>query len=167
MKKVFLFLMFICANVLAWGQTEKGKAALEKANAGDASAQSEVAEYYEFGEEGFEKDAKQALAWYTKAADQNDNFALGKLKSAYQSGKLGVAKNDEKYIYYLKKHAECGNLDSMIDLAVYRKVSAFQCFYLIQNISFAFFHELYNVIIAKYSFYVSKIILYFVPFLHI
>ena len=56
MKKVILFIMFICVNVFAWGQTEKGKAVLNKANAGDAQAQSDVAEYYEFGEEGFEKD---------------------------------------------------------------------------------------------------------------
>ena len=119
MKKVILFIMFICVNVLVWGQTEKGKAALNKANAGDAKAQSDVAEYYEFGEEGFDKDEKQALAWYTKAADQNNLYALRKLKTAYQSGKLGVAKNDEKYIHYLKKHADCGDPESMIDLAVY------------------------------------------------
>lgn len=119
MKKVILFIMFICVNVLVWGQTEKGKSALNKANAGDAKAQSDVAEYYEFGEEGFDKDEKQALAWYTKAADQNNLYALRKLKTAYQSGKLGVAKNDEKYIHYLKKHADCGDPESMIDLAVY------------------------------------------------
>lgn len=118
MKKVFLLIMFVCVNVLAWGQTEKGKELLEKAKAGDASAQSELAECYEFGEEGFGKDEKQAVAWYTKAAEQNDRFALGKLTSAYQSGKLGVAKNDEKYIHYLKKHAESGVPESMIDLAI-------------------------------------------------
>ena len=56
MKKLFLFIMFICVNVLAWGQTERGKELLEKAKAGDASAQSDVAECYEFGEEGFGKD---------------------------------------------------------------------------------------------------------------
>ena len=118
MKKLFLFIMFVCVNVLAWGQTERGKELLEKAKAGDASAQSDVAECYEFGEEGFGKDEKQALAWYTKAAEQNNLYALGKLELAYKSGKLGVAKNDEKYIYYLKKAAECGKPESMIDLAV-------------------------------------------------
>ncbi len=119
MKKVILFIMFFCANVLVWGQTEKGKATLEKAKAGDASAQSEVAEYYEFGEEGFEKDGKQALDWYTKAADQNNVFALGRLELVYKTGRLGVAKDDQKYIHYLKRAAECGRTESMIDLAVY------------------------------------------------
>ena len=119
MKKVILFIMFFCANVLVWGQTEKGKATLEKATAGDASAQSEVAEYYEFGEEGFEKDGKQALDWYTKAADQNNVFALGRLELVYKTGRLGVAKDDQKYIHYLKRAAECGRTESMIDLAVY------------------------------------------------
>ena len=118
MKKIFVFLMFVCVNVLAWGQTEKGKELLEKAKAGEASAQSELAECYEFGEQGFGKDEKQALAWYTKAAEQNDRYALSKLTSAYQSGKLGVAKNDEKYIYYLKKYAESGEPEAMIDLAI-------------------------------------------------
>ena len=119
MKKVILFIMFICVNVLAWGQTEKGKAALNKANAGDAQAQYEVAEYYEFGEEGFAKDVKQAVDWYTKAADQNNIGALGKLEYIYKTGKPGVAKDDKKYIHYLKKAAECGRSESMLDLAIY------------------------------------------------
>ena len=119
MKKVILFIMFVCANLLAWGQTEKGKAALNKANAGDAQAQYEVAEYYEFGEEGFAKDVKQAVDWYTKAADQNNIGALGKLEYIYKTGKPGVAKDDKKYIHYLKKAAECGRSESMLDLAIY------------------------------------------------
>lgn len=119
MKKVFLFIMLVCANVLVWGQTEKGKAALSKANAGDAKAQFEVAEYYEFGEEGFAKDVKQAVEWYTKSADQNNSVAFGKLEYIYKTGKPGVAKDDKKYIHYLKKAAESGRPESMIDLAVY------------------------------------------------
>ena len=119
MKRIFIIAILSCVNIFAWGQTEKGKELLEKAKAGEASAQSELAECYEFGEEGFGKDDKQALTWYTKAAEQNDLYALGKLELAYKSGKLGVAKNDEKYIYYLKKAAKCGKTESMIDLAVY------------------------------------------------
>lgn len=121
MKKVVLCLMFICASVLAWGQTAKGKELLKKANAGDASAQSELAECYEFGEEGFAKDEKQALTWYTKAAEQNDMYAFSKLVLAYKEGRLGAPVDDQKYIYYLTKGAEGGRADFMTDLAVYNR----------------------------------------------
>ena len=119
MKKVVLSLMLICVSVLVWGQTERGKELIKLANAGDVSAQSELAECYEFGEQGFAKDEKQALAWYTKAAEQNDMYAFSKLALAYKEGKLGAPVDDQKYIYYLQKGAEGGRADFMTDMAVY------------------------------------------------
>lgn len=118
MKKFVLCLMFICASVLAWGQTARGKELLKQANAGEVSAQSDLAECYEFGEEGFAKDEKQAVAWYTKAAEHNDMYALNKLTRAYKEGKLGVSVDNQKYIYYLQKGAEAGSAEFMTDLAV-------------------------------------------------
>ena len=118
MKKVFLVLMLICANVMVWGQTDRGKEILKKANAGDASAQSELAECYEFGEEGFAKDGKQALAWYTKAAEKNDAYALRKLTMAYKEGRMGANADEQKYICYLEKAAQAGDSEFMTDLAV-------------------------------------------------
>lgn len=80
MKKVFLFIMLLGANVLAWGQTAKGKEALEKAKAGDIEAQSFVGECYEFGEEGFPKDLKLAFEWFLKAADAGEGMAIMRMQ---------------------------------------------------------------------------------------
>lgn len=104
---------------MAWGQTERGKQTLEKANAGDATSQYLVAGYYEYGRQEFEKDEKKALSWYKKAAEQNYLSAVTRLATAYEWGKLGLPKDDEKYIYWLKKAADLGHNSSMTDLAVF------------------------------------------------
>ena len=118
MKKVFLFIMLLSANVLAWGQTAKGKEALEKAKAGDIEAQSFVGECYEFGEEGFPKDLKLAFEWFLKAADAGEGMAIMRMQFAYKDGRFDTPKNDEKYIHYLKKGADMEIEINMTDLAV-------------------------------------------------
>ena len=118
MKKVFLFIMLLGANVLAWGQTAKGKEALEKAKAGDIEAQSFVGECYEFGEEGFPKDLKLAFEWFLKAADAGEGMAIMRMQFAYKDGRFDTPKNDEKYIHYLKKGADMEIEINMTDLAV-------------------------------------------------
>ena len=118
MKKVVLCLMFICASVLVWGQTDRGNNLLKQANAGNATAQGELAECYEFGDEGIAKDLKQAVSWYTKAADQGDMFSITKLALAYKEGRLDVTVDDQKYVHYMKKAAEGGSAEHMTDLAV-------------------------------------------------
>ena len=119
MKKVLFILILVCVNIMAMGQNEKSQKTLNEANAGNARSQYLVAGYYEYGRQGFEKDEKKALTWYTKAADQNYLSAVTRLATAYEWGKLGLAKNDEKYIYWLKKAADLGHNSSMTDLAVY------------------------------------------------
>ena len=41
------------------------------------------------------------------------------MQFAYKDGRFDTPKNDEKYIHYLKRAAECGRSESMIDLAIY------------------------------------------------
>src|SRR5450432_2503970 len=43
---------------------------MRRAQAGDASAQTKIGDFFENGHGGLPKDERQALAWYQKAADQ-------------------------------------------------------------------------------------------------
>jgi TPR repeat protein len=59
---------------------------LAKANAGDVAAQVEVAESYAKGK-GVARDMKQAVTWFTKAAEQGNTDAQMKLGALYLGGK--------------------------------------------------------------------------------
>lgn len=80
---------------------------IEKANAGDATAQLELATRYRNGY-GVEKDYYEAVIWYQKAADQNNPVAQNILGLMYDTGK-GVEQSNQKAIHYYRKSADQGH----------------------------------------------------------
>ena len=61
----------------------------DKLNPTGAEAQFNLAHQYHIGK-GVERDYKKALYWYTKAAEQNNIYALQTLADAYKKGSLEV-----------------------------------------------------------------------------
>ena len=114
-------MLFICVNIIAMGQTERGNETLKKAEAGDARSQYLVASYYERAKEGFEQDNAKAVSWYTKAAENNYINAINSLKYIYEFGKLGQAKDSKKVVYWTRKGAETGDHLNMTELGYYYK----------------------------------------------
>lgn len=65
------------------------------AGSGDPVAMNLVASYYQDGKEGFPRDPKQAVHWYTRAATAGDAVSAGDLASMYSRG-AGVERNAAK-----------------------------------------------------------------------
>ena len=117
MKKVLFLLMFVCANIVAMAQTEYGLKVKQKAESGDAKEMYFLAQCYEFGNNGFEKDNAQAVSWYKKSAESGYTQSAKKLATSYKLGKLGLAKDEGEYVNWVKKASELGDNASTADLA--------------------------------------------------
>ncbi len=63
------------------------------AGSGDAVAMFAVAYNYEYGKEGFPRDPKQAVHWYTRAATAGDAISAGALAFMYSTRGSGVEFN--------------------------------------------------------------------------
>ena len=114
----FLALALFSFNQPAWAscidETKEAKANFPicKASAeqGDADAQSTVGKMYDYGQ-GVPQDGEQALAWYLKAAAQDNADAQFNLGVKYES------KQDEaKAISWYLKAAEQGHLYAQVNL---------------------------------------------------
>lgn len=86
----------------------------ELADQGDAKAQ------YDLGllkakNQGVEKDFKEAVKWYRKAAEQGDDDAQYNLGVMYENGQ-GVEKDDKKAVKWYRKAAEQGDEDAKVAL---------------------------------------------------
>ena len=79
----------------------------QKAAAGDAKAQYDLARMYELGE-GVPKDDKEAMKWYRKAAEQGVAKAQHNLGLKYELGE-GVPKDDKEAMKWFRKAAEQGH----------------------------------------------------------
>src|SRR2546427_12286864 len=77
-----------------WSQdyAEALRLLLPFAEAGDADAQCAVASMYHLGN-GVEPDGKEAVRWYTRAADGGSALACNNLWSIYTGGWYGVEQN--------------------------------------------------------------------------
>ena len=62
---------------------------------------------YQSGEYGVEKDAKEGLKWWLKAAEQGDGYAQTKLGGMYRKGQ-GVKQDDAEAVQWYRKAAEQG-----------------------------------------------------------
>jgi len=99
---------------------------LEKANAGDAAAQAEIAKLFMIlgksvdQSDSGESEFKEAYKWAKKAADQGDLDGLYNLGLCYEYGR-GVESNTKKAAEAYKKAADQGHAPSQWNLA---------CFYL-------------------------------------
>jgi len=69
------------------------------AQQGSPEAEGRMGDFYMSGEDGLEKDPKQAVEWYTRAADKGNVIAQLKLLNCYEKGR-GVEKNAIKALHY-------------------------------------------------------------------
>ncbi|MBK5208739.1 MAG: sel1 repeat family protein [Flavobacteriaceae bacterium] len=113
MKKVSLLIVMIITQ-FCYGQNFE--LTLEKAELGDAKAQYEIGQVYEFGKKGMSKNIKKAIFWYEKSAIQNIQGAQYRLGLIYDQEK-GVLFDKQKAIFWFKKNAENGNSNTQIRLA--------------------------------------------------
>ena len=97
--------MLMALSTMAMGQGRYQKN-IDKARAGDATAQVDVGYAYETGD-GVAKDINQALYWYRKSADQGNADAQANLAYFYYNG-LGVAQDYKQAFYWNKKAADQG-----------------------------------------------------------
>ena len=85
-------------------------ALLAKANAGDAEAQYQLGNMYNFGD-GVRRDYAQALVWYRKGAEQGDAESEFQLGGLYHFGH-GVPQDDAQGFAWIMKAAEQGHTDA-------------------------------------------------------
>jgi len=95
---------------------EKITALITAAEAGDASAQFDLAVMYDEGE-GLEQNDQEALVWYRKAAEQGHPAAQFNLALMYSSGQ-GVDKNEQEALVWYRKAAELGLAQAQFNLAL-------------------------------------------------
>lgn len=80
--------------------SDETKALIERAKQGKAMAQWELGEKYFLGEDGLRKNYEEAVAWYSKAAQQRLPLAQNSLGYMYDNG-FGVSQNfQEAFKWY-------------------------------------------------------------------
>lgn len=97
--------MFSFFTIVCFGQTNKGRAELEKAQTGNVECQKSLGLYYSFGWEGFPKNAQKSFFWYKKAALQNDSEAQLCIAEYYRYGGP-VTVDTKEAIYWYKRAAD-------------------------------------------------------------
>lgn len=105
MKRIIYFLLLLCCSVVASSQNPD-PALMKKAEAGDVEAQCRLANYYLSNTKSV---SAEGMKWMTKAATNGSASAQQSLKNGYYYGWFGLDKDDEKYVYWLKKLAN--NID--------------------------------------------------------
>jgi len=90
---------------------------LPLAERGNADAQFQIGSLYTNGGPGITKDDKQAVDWFSKAAEQGHMEAQTKLGFMYATGK-GVAQNYHTAVYWCYKAAEQGDVISQYNLGL-------------------------------------------------
>ncbi|MGX2951472.1 SEL1-like repeat protein [Ursidibacter sp. B-7004-1] len=119
MKKFLFFLSFLAPFALAEKVPFLTIPQLtEKAEQGDAMAQTILGTAYHFGrtEDYLEKDYAKALYWYQKVAEQNQPIALYQLGIMHEFGR-GVEKDGKGAFKWYLKSAELGGRDAQTRVA--------------------------------------------------
>lgn len=106
MKQIIYLLLLIGCSITA---TAQDPALVKKAEAGDPKAQLELAEYYLPNTESV---SAEGMKWLTKAAENGNAWAQWKLQCGYYYGWFGLDKDDEKYVYWLKKLADNSDIEN-------------------------------------------------------
>ncbi|RZM80744.1 hypothetical protein C3B51_11805 [Pseudoalteromonas rubra] len=96
--------------------TPEIQALIEKAERGDAEAQSELADAYYFGEE-VEQNYEQAAYWFGKAAEQSKVHALYSLGYMYRMGQY-FEQSDIEAVNLYRQAAEQGNAAAQCGLGL-------------------------------------------------
>ena len=89
---------------------------LDRATAGDATAQVELGIKLASGD-GMPEDDVKAVEWWNKAAEQGNADAYNRLAAAFDEGH-GVAKDEEQAIGWWRKGAETGNREAQANLGL-------------------------------------------------
>ena len=79
-------------------------------------AQYDLGEMYRIGQ-GVPQDYKEAVKWYTKAAEQGIAFAQYILGVSYSEG-IGVPKDDKEAVKWYTKAAEQGHASALLNLGI-------------------------------------------------
>ena len=91
------------------------------ANVGYENSMVELGHCYLYGRGGAEKNANNAVYWYSKAANSGNATAMRNLGWCLRNGS-GIEKDDIKAFYWSEKSANAGDIFGMDDLAwCYRK----------------------------------------------
>lgn len=126
MKTKFLLALFCLVCFQAVASVEEGVKAYKNKNfplalsklrehPTDQVAQFYLGEMYSIGK-GVPKDAVQALAWYRKAADQDNANAQFNLGNRYNKGEV-VPKNDVQAVAWYLKATDQQHVDAQLKLA--------------------------------------------------
>jgi TPR repeat protein len=100
----FVWMPVLCASLFA--QAPNFAETKNRAEAGSAKAQNDLAQIYNFGE-GVPRDDEEAVRWYRKAAEQGNANAQNRLGLMYDIG-MGVPKNQSEAVKWFRKAAEQG-----------------------------------------------------------
>jgi TPR repeat protein len=100
----------ICAPSAEAGTNNNVPVLLAKANAGDADAQYQLGNAYNYGQK-VRQDFTQALLWYRKGAEQGNADAEFQLGGLYHFGH-GVPQDEAQGFAWTMKAAEQGNVDA-------------------------------------------------------
>ena len=123
MKLITLILLVGMLAVSGWADLPFSEDLIKKAEAGDADAQSSLGQWYQLGIEipGLKtpkKDMKEAVKWYTKAAEQGQMKAQFRLGRIYLDGGGEIIKDEKEGIKWFMKAAEQGDAASMNSMGV-------------------------------------------------
>ena len=123
-KKTIKNLLFIALVVTMFSATQNASAQIsteeiiKAAKAGDAEAQTNLAEMYHNGAQGVKQSHERAFHWHKLAAEQGQARSQYSLGSFYYSG-LGVAQSYKKSFHWHKLAAEQGYPESQYHLALF------------------------------------------------
>ena len=119
MKKLLMIAAMACfaTVVFAQGQNMPNVSEIkQKAEAGDVTAQAQYAHILYFGQ-GAEKNEKEAVKWYQKAADGGNDYAQANMGVFCQTGNCGITKDLAKAVEWYDKAAKQGNAYAQYYLA--------------------------------------------------
>ena len=108
MKPTFTILLALCLCLTGCREKPQTLTLKEKAEGGDAEAQSMLGFDYETGLGGEKQDPKEAVKWYQKAAEQGFAEAQHNLGFMYIEGR-GVEQNSKEAAKWFRKAAEQGD----------------------------------------------------------
>ena len=122
MKVIPLLLLVGMFAVSGWAEEEKPEPyspeLVKRAEAGDAKAQVSLGLCCTYGYgKGATIDSKEAVKWWTKAAEQGDARGQYRLGFCYYAG-TGVTQDDKEAVKWYTKAAQQGNADAQFQLGV-------------------------------------------------
>jgi len=107
-KPTFTILLALCLCLTGCREKPQTLTLKEKAEGGDAEAQSMLGFDYETGLGGEKQDPKEAVKWYQKAAEQGFAEAQHNLGFMYIEGR-GVEQDSKEAVKWFRKAAEQGD----------------------------------------------------------